>query len=429
MGSDSFVLAFESLLLVTCLAKGLDTKRYFIGHKVIRVVPETQAHINLLVSLQDQFSNEDVDFWTQPSLEGTAIDIRLSPANIYANVTSLLTSHGVKFKVQIPNLQSAIDQQQNEHQRGKRETSSWFEKYHTLNEIFSQLKETATKYKERVRMLTLGESYEGRQLYAVEIQSTPEVVKPLVFINCGIHAREWVTPATCMYIIHQLASREGDVTVQEVLNKVDLVVMPVFNVDGYVYTWDKDRMWRKNRSLNPGSKCVGTDLNRNWGFGWGATGASNHPCSQIYHGRAAMSENEVQGVANFLKPQGQRLVGYLDIHSYSQILMFPWGHTKRRSKDYEELMRVGKAVVDAIRTQGGENTNYTFGQASDIMYIESGTTKDYIYGHLRVRYTFSMELRDTGEYGFLLPSNLIVPTAKEAFEGIKAMILSMKLKD
>ena len=52
-----------------------------------------------------------------------------------------------------------------------------------------------------------------------------------------------------------------------------------------------------------------------------------------------------------------------------------------------------------------------------------------MYGHLDVRYTFSMELRDTGQYGFLLPSNLILPTAKEAFEGIKAMILNIKLKD
>ena len=61
--------------------------------------------------------------------------------------------------------------------------------------------------------------------------------------------------------------------------------------------------------------------------------------------------------------------------------------------------------------------------------LESGTTKDYIYGHLNVRYTFSMELRDTGKYGFLLPDDLIEPTAREAFEGIKAMILNMELKD
>ena len=51
-----------------------------------------------------------------------------------------------------------------------------------------------------------------------------------------------------------------------------------------------------------------------------------------------MSENEVRSVARFLESQGQRLVGYLDIHSYSQILMFPWGYTKIRSKDYDELV-------------------------------------------------------------------------------------------
>jgi len=51
-----------------------------------------------------------------------------------------------------------------------------------------------------------------------------------------------------------------------------------------------------------------------------------------------MSEPEVQGVANFLQSQRHRLAGYLDVHSYCQILMFPWGYTKRRNKDYEELV-------------------------------------------------------------------------------------------
>lgn len=214
---------------------------------------------------------------------------------------------------------------------------------------------------------------------------------------------------------------------REVLKKVDLVILPVFNVDGYVYTWEKDRMWRKNRSLNPGSKCVGTDLNRNWDFHWGETGASGHPCSPAYHGKAAMSEKEVQSVANFLESQRERLVGYLDVHSYSQMILFPWGYTKKHTIYHEEQKRVAKTMVQAIKTQGGYNTNYTFGQASHVIYIESGTTKDYAYGHLNVRYTFSIELRDTGKYGFLLPSRLIAPTAREVFEGIKAMIVNINL--
>ena len=50
-----------------------------------------------------------------------------------------------------------------------------------------------------------------------------------------------------------------------------------------------------------------------------------------------------------------------------------------------------------------------------------------MYGSLRVKYAFAVELRDKGHYGFLLPASLIEPTAKELFEGLKAMVLEMKL--
>lgn len=59
--------------------------------------------------------------------------------------------------------------------------------------------------------------------------------------------------------------------------------------------------------------------------------------------------------------------------------------------------------------------------------VNSGTTKDYVYGVLRVRYTFAIELRDKGKYGFLLPPNQIVPTATEFFEGLKALVREMKI--
>ena len=57
----------------------------------------------------------------------------------------------------------------------------------------------------------------------------------------------------------------------------------------------------------------------------------------------------------------------------------------------------------------------------------SGGSKDYTYGALKIKYSFALELRDTGRYGFLLPANQIVPTGMETFEGIKAMIREMKL--
>ena len=64
------------------------------------------------------------------------MDIRLSPGKVYRNITSLLKSHNIKFRVQIPDLQPAIDRQK-QNRRDKRDTSpaSWFEKYHSLEEV------------------------------------------------------------------------------------------------------------------------------------------------------------------------------------------------------------------------------------------------------------------------------------------------------
>ena len=53
------------------------------------------------------------------------------------------------------------------------------------------------------------------------------------------------------------------------VQKYDWVILPVFNVDGYVFTHNGNRMWRKTRSPNSGRSCMGTDPNRNWNFKWG----------------------------------------------------------------------------------------------------------------------------------------------------------------
>ena len=57
----------------------------------------------------------------------------------------------------------------------------------------------------------------------------------------------------------------------------------------------------------------------------------------------------------------------------------------------------------------------------------SGGSKDYTYGTLNIKYSFALELRDTGRYGFLLPPDQIVPTGMETFQGIIAMAKAMKV--
>ena len=51
---------------------------------------------------------------------------------------------------------------------------------------------------------------------------------------------------------------------------------------------------------------------------------------------------------------------------------------------------------------------------------------DWAHGVAGIKYSFSLELRDRGRYGFFLPRNLIVPTAEETFTGLLAMASEIK---
>ena len=53
----------------------------------------------------------------------------------------------------------------------------------------------------------------------------------------------------------------------------------------------------------------------------------------------------------------------------------------------------------------------------------SGTSRDWAYGVPAIEYVYTIELRDEGEYGFLLPPEQITPTVEETWAAIKAFTL------
>ena len=72
-------------------------------------------------------------------------------------------------------------------------------------------------------------------------------------------------------------------------------------------------------------------------------GASDKPCNEVYQGASVMSEKEAQNMDRFLKSEQKRLVGFLDVHNYSQMWMIPWGYAMENIKDYNEL--VSKSTI------------------------------------------------------------------------------------
>ncbi len=96
--------------------------------------------------------------------------------------------------------------------------------------------------------------------------------------------------------------------------------------EGFLYTKNGDRLWRKNREINDATECLGIDLNRNWNAFWDfPKGASTDPCSNLYKGPAPNAAAEIEAHSNFLLDLANNKGGlklYIDIHSYLQEIWF-----------------------------------------------------------------------------------------------------------
>lgn len=75
---------------------------------------------------------------------------------------------------------------------------------------------------------------------------------------------QWIASASALYIAHALtASSSDEGSLAHLLDEFDFHIIPVPNPDGYVYTWESDRFWYKNRMpVGPNEPCQGLDLNR-----------------------------------------------------------------------------------------------------------------------------------------------------------------------
>jgi len=283
------------------------------------------------------------------------------------------------------------------------------------------VKTLPAQYPNLVTLINLGNSYEGRELLAVKVTSGT-ATKPAVWFDGGLHAREWITVSVTVWMLNQLlADYNRDPVVTKLVDSLDIYVLPVFNPDGYVYTWTDNRMWRKTRSPNAGSTCIGTDPNRNWDYEWNGPGTSPDPCSDAYLGPAAFSEIEVKTVGLYLKNLGN-LKGYINFHSYSQLWMSPWGYTDARPPDYARQNTLGGQCVAALRVING--TVFEYGCIAVIIYPASGSSADYVYAVAKAVYSYGVELRDTGTYGFILPADQIVPSGQETYAAVKVWAMA-----
>lgn len=199
--------------------------------------------------------------------------------------------------------------------------------------------------------------------------------------------------------------------------------MPMVNPDGYDYSRRIDRLWRKNRSPHKRSKCKGVDINRNFNVAWNTGGSSSDPCKITYHGTGPISELETEAVVTFLKEQRKNLEAFLTFHSYGQMLMYPYGHQAAMYKHAPMLQRVGQEVAKSIKRITGRN--YKVGSRHKLLPPAGGGADDWACSSLGAKYVYTIELRDRGNYGFVLPPNQIIDTALEGYAMVDAVARDM----
>ncbi|XP_062848103.1 carboxypeptidase B-like [Trichomycterus rosablanca] len=402
------------LLLLGLVAVALCEPVRYDGNQVFRLKPMSDEDVSFIKRLSETIK---IDFWSPASADLVVVnsDVDIHVPASYTDMISLrLWQRGMQYKVIIKDLQSSVDAQTNTRAQV---IAHSYTKYNRWSTIETWISSITLANPALVSSTVIGKTYEGRSMYLLKIGKNTGITKPAIFMDCGIHAREWISPVYCQWFVKEAVSTYGtNAQMTKLLDTMDVFVLPVFNVDGYEYSWKTDRMWRKTRSVRTGTRCIGADPNRNFNAGWCTLGASTNPCSDVYCGISAESEIEVKNVANFIRKNKSILKAYITIHSYSQLLLFPYSYKYDLALDNAELMSVAKGASEALQSLYG--TPYNIGPGATTIYPASGGSDDWAYD-LGVKYSYTFELRDTGLYGFLLPESQIQQTCKETMLAVK----------
>ncbi|XP_051740448.1 carboxypeptidase A1-like isoform X1 [Ctenopharyngodon idella] len=409
-------------LAVFALLAAVHCEEQFNGDQVLRIQAESESHTEVLKELKKNVDWE-LDFWTHGFSTERPVDIRVPNTSLCA-VKDFLRENNISFTVMINNVQELLDRERgvmlHSAEMKSRAKGFNFAAYHNLETIYSFMDTLVASHPNLISKVNIGSTYENRSMFTLKF-STGGEKKPAIWIDAGIHAREWVSHASAVWIADRIATdfKENRAPVPSILSKMDIFLMIVANPDGYVFSHISSRpfhrLWRKSRSVTSNPNCPGVDLNRNWDAEFGGAGGSDDPCGEDYRGPSAQSEIEVKNIADFITSHGN-FKSFMTLHSYSQLLMYPYGYSGTNAPDQPELHDVATQASKALNSWHG--TIYKVGSIFHTIEPASGASVDWAY--LRgIKYSFAFELRDTGKYGFLLPADQIVSTARETWLALR----------
>ncbi|MCP4539524.1 MAG: DUF11 domain-containing protein [Chloroflexi bacterium] len=281
--------------------------------------------------------------------------------------------------------------------------------YRTVEETFATAQAIVAAHPDLAAWIDIGDSWEKIQLGGnpgydmMVLRLTNSAIpgpKPKLFVMTAVHAREYTTAELNTRFAEYLIDNYGtDPDVTWLLDHHEMHLLLQSNPDGRKKA-ETGLSWRKNTNENYCSSTSnnrGADLNRNFEFQWGCCGGSSgSECYETYRGPSPASEPETQAIQNYVRSQfpDQRedllnaaapitATGiFLDVHSYSELVLWPWGFTSALSPNAVALQTLGRKFA---------YFNGYWPEQAVGLYPTDGTTDDFGYGELGLAaYTFEL---------------------------------------
>lgn len=258
--------------------------------------------------------------------------------------------------------------------------------YTTYDELTAELLDWATHFPDLIHLESLGQSWDGREIWAVKVSDNPALPEdePNVLFIGAMHSRELITVEILRYFLTYLTENyPADPIVRDIVDDRQIWLVPMLNPDGHVvvenhHSGSSWGWWRKNTRDNNTNGVFddwydGVDLNRNFDFHFGEPpGSSNNPTSNVYHGPSAFSEPETQFIQQLCTEHNFALA--INYHSFGDQLMYPWSYADAYTADHELFLAIARVLT--------ADNGYDFGNSWDMLeYLMSGETCDWMYHH------------------------------------------------
>ncbi|VDN29028.1 unnamed protein product [Gongylonema pulchrum] len=198
--------------------------------------------------------------------------------------------------------------------------------------------------------------------------------KRIVWVDGGMHAREWAAIHTALFFIDQLISQYGiDPQITSYVDTLNFYIVPAANPDGYEYSRSDitpRKLAQARTSAQKYTKAVGLSVNP------------------------------------------KRVDAYITLHTYSQMWIHPYNHQRHSfPSDVNDLVRIHLRKLIWKMTKNLSDPS-------------AGGSDDWAKAKAGVKFVYLLELRPGEEEwdGFLLDRRQLIPTGRETWAGVRVVI-------